>query len=242
MFEALEAKPKGPRRRREKARLDVKNQFVVSAVAPGEYRVWLQAGKQSSMPVNVTIEPKQVAVADFELGGGGTIETRVLDGDGGMVDPASVRLIALIDGKERPMGTFVSREGDVSIDGIAPGTYRLQISSPGRIAAKTEVFEVGRDRSSVLAPVTLREWGYLKFGQPVDESRRPARLAGDVIVELREGAEGKFRRIFLTTGADVAVRPGPVDVRARMGATTFEERIDVQEGRTHDVVIVFPSR
>ena len=40
---------------------------------------------------------------------------------GGLVDPASVRLVSLRGGTERPLGTFVSRAGEIEIEGVAPG-------------------------------------------------------------------------------------------------------------------------
>lgn len=241
MIESTDEKPTGPRQRREKTRLDKSGEFVLSAVAPGSYRVWLQAGKQSSLPVDVTVEPQQVAQVDFELGGGGTIMTRISDGAGGVVDPASVRLIAAGGTRERSMGTFVSREGEISIDGIAPGTYRLRAQGSGRIPVTTDIFEVARDRSTVVPPIQLREWAFVKFGAPVNERGRAARLTGDVIVEVREGEKGKFRRLHIAAGAAVPVKPGPVFIRARMGEVRFEERIDAADGSITDITIVFPE-
>ena len=240
ILESLEKNPVGERRMRKTAMLTKENTFLVQRVAPGRYRVWIKAGKLGSQPVELTVEPLQTVTEIFEVGAGGSIMLRVLDDQGGLLDPASARLVSLQDGAERPMGTFVSREGELDIDGVAPGTYRLEVSAPGRITRKTETFQVARDRVTRLPAVELGSWAYLRFGQPTNERGRPAQIDGQLVLEIkREGAD--FERI-LAAGIERPVEPGTYTVRARTDSTAFESSVTVGSGETKDVEIVLLPR
>lgn len=236
LFESTEDNPRGERQQRRTVPLNADNEFLVQRVPPGKYRVWVKAGKESSQPVKLEIEPLKVIKVAFEVGRGGGIAGRVIDEEGGILDPASVRLIAVVDGKERAMGIFVTRQGELDVDGISPGSYRLRVQAPGRIPFTTEIFEVGQDRRTNLPPMALKKWGYLKFAQPVNESGRPARLEGQLILEYSRDA-GPWEAAY-NVAIDVCVEPGSYRVRARSGAQRYEGRFEVVGGGTTEIPIV----
>lgn len=221
--------------------LERDNTFLVERIPPGDYRAWVRAGKESSQPIDVTIEALGVAQETFDIGAGGTLLLRVVGDGGGIVDPASGRLISLRDDRKRAMGTYVSREGEFEIEGIAPGRYQLDVNAPGRIAKKTEVFEVGANRVVNLGSVTLSQFGFLRFGIPLDPRGRPVKLTEDLVIEYRRG-EDAWQRVY-NAGVDIAIEPGPVDVRARSGPMSYESTVEVVGGKTLDASIVFdPER
>jgi len=236
IFESAEENPTGERQFRRTVPLTDKNTFLVQRVPPGRYRVWIKAGKQGSEPIELTFESLKSVPAGFEVGTGGTVLLRVLDGDGGVIDPASARLVRIKDGRERAQGTFVSREGDFVLEGVAPGTYRLEITAPGRITAKTDAFVVGRDRTTNLPPVTLTNWAYLRFGQPAGEDGRPAVIHGEYLLEYRRG-DAPFERIY-NAGVDLPVKAGRYEVRARTEDLHYQGVVEVDPGETRQVPIV----
>jgi len=239
LFEATDAHPQGPRQFRRTESLKRTNEFLVQRVPPGPYRMWIKLGKFSSQPQEIEVNSLTIAEATFDVGAGGAIALRVVDQDGGVVDPASVRLVALREGKERPLGTFVSREGEVDIEGVAVGAYKLRVRAPGRIQATTDRFEVRRDGRTNLGRVTLRRWAYVRFGQPVNAGERPVHIVKDLILEWRQG-EGAWQRVR-NAGMDVPVPPGELQVRARSGEMRFEERLSVAGGKTTTVKVVFAT-
>lgn len=235
-FETTEDNPTDERRLRRSVSVDEKNNFLVQRVPPGTYRVWIKAGRIGSEPVEMEIQPLQTVTARFEVGVGGTILARVMDADGGLVDPASARLVRVAGDAERALGTFVTREGVFEIEGVAPGTYRLEVSAPGRVTARSESFDVSRDRTTQLSAITLTSWSYLRFGQPMNEAGRPAKIVGEFVLEFRKGGE-PFQRIY-NAGVEQAVAPGRYDVRARTADLQYVEQIEVAAGEAKDVAIV----
>jgi hypothetical protein len=230
----------GVQRKQEAARLDGSNVFVLERVRPGRYEVWVKAGSFTSQPAAVEIEPYGIAIETFEMGGGGSVGLRVVTEQGVIVDPVNARLVGTRGGRERELGTFVSREGELKIEDVVPGTYRLQVTAPGRVPTTTQPFEVRADRHTALPALVLPEWGFLKFGQPVDESGRPAELTEDLILEYRVG-EGTWQRIF-ASAVNVPVRPGRIAIRARSGALRYEGQVEVGGGEVSDVRIVLTPR
>lgn len=250
MFEAVDPEVGAAEQFRRPTPLQTDNTFLVERIPPGRYRAWVKAGKESSQPVDVEIVALGITRESFEIGAGGTLLMRVVDDRGGLIDPASGRLVALRDGTRRPMGTFVSREGDFEIEGIAPGTYVFEVRAPGRIAKTTEPFDVGAERVTNLGGITLSRYGFLRFGLPVNSRGRPVKLPGDLVIEYRRDAaagdageaDAGWQRVY-NAGVDVALPPGPVTYRARSGPLTFEATIDVVGGETRDARIVFdPQR
>jgi len=237
LFEALDEHPKGPRQFRRTETLKRTNEFLVQRVPPGTYRCWIKLGKLGSQPQEFEISSLQVVEANFDVGTGGAIVARIVGEDGGVVDPASVRLVALRGGKERPLGTFVSREGELEIEGVAVGRYKLRVRAPGRIQTTTAGFDVSRERTTNLGALTLRHWAYVRFGQPENAAGRPAHIVEDLIVEWRTGG-GAWQRVR-NAGIDLPVPAGEIEVRARSGAMRFEERITAAGGETKIVRIVF---
>ena len=236
ILESLDPNPVGERRMRKTAMLQKDNRFLLQRVAPGAYRVWIKAGSMGSEPVELTIDPLQTVQATFEVGAGGSIVARIVDDEGVLIDPASARLISLEKDKPSAMGTFVTREGELDIDGIAPGTYRLEVNAPGRITAKTESFQVSRDRVTRLPVIELGAWAYLSFNQPTQPNGRPAKIAGEFVLEIRREG-GSFERI-LAAGIEKPVAPGRYEVRARTADSSFEGTVDVAAGKTEKVDVV----
>lgn len=237
LFEAVDEVPQGPRQFRRTVPLDKANAFIVQRVHPGSYRVWVKLGKVSSQPVEIEIAALETLRQSFELGAGGVILARIIDDAGGLVDPASVRLVALRGDKERALGTFVSRGGDLEIEGVAPGRYRLRVQAPGCIVTTTEPFEVSEARTANLGALRIQAWGFLRFGHPENARGRPATITEEIVVEYRSGS-GPWQRI-INAGIDVPVRPGTLSVRARSGSMRFESTVEVQPTKTSTVKIVF---
>lgn len=237
LFEAIDENPAGPRQFRRTVPLSTTNEFLVQRVHPGSYRVWIKLAKVSSQPVELEIAALETLKESFELGAGGVILARVIDDRGGLVDPASVRLVALRGDSERALGTFVARGGELEIEGVAPGRYRLRVQAPGRIVTVTDPFEVSEARTANLGALRVDAWGYLRFGQPVNTRGRPAKITGNVIVEYRAGG-GAWQRVH-NASVDIAVRPGTLDVRARSGEMKFETTVNVEGTKTTSVKIVF---
>jgi hypothetical protein len=235
-LEAADEDPRGSRHQKQSSLLDRNNEFVLSRLMPGRYRVWVRAGSETSQPVPIEITSVEVTKAEFEMGGGGTLIARFVDERGGRLDPVSTRLIQVRDAAEQALGMFVARAGELNVDGVAPGIYRLRADSPGRISTTTEPFEVRAERVTRIPDVVLPEWGYVAFAQPVNERGRPAEVGSDFRVEMRIG-EGAFKPVRLV-GAPVPVRPGPITVRARTGDLRHESRYVVRGGDTTEVVIV----
>ncbi|MDA1193849.1 MAG: carboxypeptidase-like regulatory domain-containing protein [Planctomycetota bacterium] len=237
MFEALDENYDGPRQIQRSELLDAGGTFLVSRLTPGKYRAWVTAGQESSQPIEVEIKALELTGAIFEVGTGGTLLLRVMDDRGGVVDPANGRLVSLAEGRQRSLGSYVSREGEFSVEGIAPGRYLLEVSSSGRIPTASEPFEVSAGRVTNLGALTLRRFGFLRVGLPVNERGRPAKLAEDLIIEVRT-ADGVWQRVY-NVGTDLAVPPGAVTYRARSGALTFEETVEIVPGETREAPIVF---
>jgi uncharacterized GH25 family protein len=229
------------RHERMSSRVDEHGVFTLPRLAPGRYRIWIKAGGEGSQPKEVEIRPHEVTEERFEMGGGGAFSVRVVDAHGGIIDPATAVLVAVREGRDQALGTFVSREGVLEGDGVVPGSYKLRTRAVGYMEAETEPFEVSEGRSAVLPALTLRKWGYIRILHPVNETGRPAELEHDTLIEIRQG-EAPWRRIFLTTGADVVVEPGPLEIRASSGEMRYEDRLQIEDGRVHEVRIVFARR
>ena len=240
LLESQEENPIGGRQQRHTVPLETTNEFIVQRVPPGRYRVWVKAGKESSAPLELTIVALETVKSTFEVGTGGTILARVVDADGTIVDPASARLVEVVDGAERTLGTFVSRGGELEIEGIAPGTYRLLVSAPGRTSERTERFEVAAERATHVGTVEVQRYAYLSIGIPVNERGRPVELTDDLIVEMKASGAEAWERLH-NISASVAVRPGTLEIRARSGAHRFEAPITLQGGETKVVEILFPD-
>ena len=240
-FEAVDPEVGAAEQFKRTTALQTDNSFLVERITPGPYRVWVKAGKESSQPIDATIEALKIAKERFEIGAGGTLLARVVDHRGGLVDPASGRLVSHRDGRKRAMGTFVTREGEFDVEGLAPGTYHFEVSAPGRIPMTSETFEIGPDRVTNLGSLTLAQYGFVRFQIPVDGRGRPVKLTEDLLIEYRHG-EGAWQRVY-NAGVDVALPPGRLAYRARSGAMRYEGSLEVEPGETLEAGIVFaPDR
>lgn len=236
-FEAVDPAVGAAEQFKRATALQTDNTFLVERITPGAYRAWVKAGKESSQPIDLTIEALGIAKESFEIGAGGTLLARIVDDRGGIVDPASGRLVSHRDGRQRAMGTFVTREGEFEVEGLAPGTYHFEVSAPGRIPKKSETFEIGADRVMNLGSLTLSQYGFVRFQIPVDRRGRPVKLTQDLVIEYRQG-DGAWQRVF-NAGTDVALQPGPLSYRARSGSLRYEGTLEVVPGETLDASIVF---
>lgn len=237
MFESVEPEANAVEQFHRTVALQQDNTFLIERIAPGPYRVWVKAGKESSQPVDIEITSLEVARSSFEIGSGGALILRVVDEQGGLVDPASGRLVALRDGSKRAMGTFVTREGVIEVEGVAPGRYAFEARAAGRISATTEPFEIGADRVTNLGSITLARYGFVRFGMPVDRRGRAVTLEDELVIEYRRG-EGAWKRLY-NAGVALPLPPGALAYRARAGALRFEGSVDVVGGETVDARIVF---
>jgi hypothetical protein len=235
-FEALGEKVEGARHEERRVILDPHNHFLVKRLHPGRYRVWVQAGSQSSLPVDLEITALALTDETFDVGAGGVLLARVVDAHGGIVEPANARLVALVDGRERPMGSFVTREGELEVEGVAPGSYRLRVSAPGRLSTTTEPFTISAGGDTQIGAIMLLRYAYLKFGQPVNERGRPAKMVQELVIEYRLGSDGAWQRVR-RAGLPVPIKPGHVEIRAHSGKMSFLDAFDVEGGETHPVVI-----
>ena len=236
VFESTEENPQGPRQFQRTVPLSPTNQFVAERVPPGSYRIWVKLGKSSSQPVELQVVPLESLVQTFDLGAGGLILARIVDVGGGILDPASVRLVSVADGKDRTLGTYVTREGEVEIEGVPAGRYKLLVEAPGRIPTTTDAFDVGEARSANLGAIVLDAWAYLHFGVPQNARGRPTRIEEDLILEYRVG-EGPWQRVY-NAGVDMPVRPGAIEYRARSGAMSYEGSVRLEGGARQTLEIV----
>jgi len=235
VFESLDENPTGSRQFQRTVPLTQANGFIVERVPPGAYRVWVKVEKSSSQPVDLEIVSLELTTHSFDVGAGGLIQGRVVDETGGILDPASMRLVSIQGEQEKPLGTFVSRAGDIEIEGVPAGRYKLLVEAPGRIPTTTDAFEVSEARSVNLGAVRLDAWAYLRFGTPVDKRGRPTRIKEDLVLEYRVG-EGPWQRVY-NAGVDTPVRPGSVEYRARSGAMHYEGSVRVEGGKRETLPI-----
>jgi hypothetical protein len=219
-------------------RLDARGRFTWEDLKPGRYVAWVRAGTSSSVPQDVEIRSHEVAQVAFSLGGGGTIALSVVDAAGRAVDPAHVSVVEVRPGAERGLGQFVTRGGRLVAEGIRPGTYRLDVSSPGYQPWKGATFSVAEGRTTPMEPVVLRKTGFVKIARYGRADRRPH--TGTVITSLKVG-DGPFQRQNLAgpTTMGIPVAPGPVTVRAEgSDGTSFEETFTVGDGETREVEVL----
>ena len=237
VLEAVEAEATEGRQTTRQVVADESGRFLAEGIRPGTYRVWVHAGKRTSMPTEVEIRSLETTDVSLELGGGGRLKLRVFEAGGGTLDPAEVRLVRIQGEEEIPLGRFVTRGGRLDAEGILPGRYRAEVVAPGFLAAETEPFDIREDGLTDVGDVDLRRNGFLRIQRIGDtEGQLPS---GRVVLEVREGDDGPFRALGLLTGQDLPVRPGPVTVRA---STTdglgFERTYDVPDGAVVVVDVV----
>ncbi len=206
----------------KRATLDAENRFLLTRVEPGRLRLWLQFGRLASMPQDVELRPLEVLDVEFALGGGGRIEGRVVDASGRIVDPAMLRLIAEGVPGEPTLGTFVTRAGELDVDGVVPGRYRFAVEAFGYVRAESEPFDVIEDRATRVELPRLERLGEFVIGPLLDETGRPWSGGGLATIEIRIGDENApWKRHVGTLGLPRSVPPGPVAVRARIEGTTL---------------------
>jgi hypothetical protein len=218
------------------ARLDLGGRFQLAQIEPGDWRVWLQVGKLASLPQTLTLVPREMTQATFELGGGGGIQVAFVDTTGRMVDPVTVHLMTQAGEGDHTLGTFVSRSGELDVEGVLPGHYRLGLRAHGYVPAYSEPFEVARNRTAHPVVPPLERYGDLVLGPLLDPRGDPyGGAAGPVVIELRIGGEAApWKRFLGTLGRPLEVVPGPVAVRARVveAGWSAEARAEVRGGST----------
>ena len=239
-FEAVEENPKLSRHTRRTVPLDPTNKFSVERITPGTYRVWIRSRKMTSQPKQIEIEPHKTTVETFEVGGGGSLGFVVGDIENRRIDPATVRLMRIAGSREERLGSYVTREGEVSVDGVAPGRYRVRVTASGFMPAASDPFEIREDRHTSLPAILLRRYGYLKFKTPVDDTGRPFTPSPDARATLEFRVGEKPWQPVHTMAYPVPVEPGRVTVRGKVSTgASFEESYEVGDGLTVDVQVVF---
>jgi hypothetical protein len=237
-----EVDPKGQVTGRHSRRfhLDLAGAFQWPDLVPRKYVLQVRSGERSSLPMDVEIESHRVTAVTVILGGGGTVELTVTDAAGRRVDPAAVTLTQVGEGgSSRPYGQYVSRAGVVRAEGIRPGTYRAEVTSPQFIPVKVEPFQVEERGVTRPPPVTLARWAFLRIAEFKDR-RRVRSLPR---VELRHG-DGAWTRAPAASGpTSIAIRvhPGAVGVRVvteAEGTVLWEQTYQVADGGHQDVEVV----
>ncbi len=222
--------PEEMRFRREKVRLETDGTFQLSGVKPGRYRAWVRVGNLSSEATDIEIRSLEETAVTFPLGGGGSLELRIWDSSGRIVDPASVVLLTVgaDDAPGRALGHFVTREGRLEAEGLLPGRYRARVSAPGFFAVDSEPFDVVEGRATNAGNVTLRRPASLViegFEGPDGRTHR-----GAVFVFLTEG-EQKERPLVNLGGSEVPIRAGTVNIRATApDGLSYDRTFEVEDG------------
>jgi hypothetical protein len=218
--------------------LSTQNAFEAQKIEPGEYRASVRAGKFASTAQLVTVEPHKTAHLVFETAGSGTVTVRVEDGQGKRVDPVTLTLVRLEEGKESTLGSFTTRSGVLEDQVVLPGTYRLEAWAAGFLPGKSDTFTVALRQAVRLPTIVLRRPGWMKLLALTDERDRPPK---EPTLEIREG-DGEFRPAMVP-GAGLQVAPGPLTVRiTSQDGLVFEQTYEVEEGKFVEVRAVLKPK
>jgi hypothetical protein len=157
-------------------------EYRVSGLSPGTWSVTARAEDGVSVSGLVTVEPgMERATLDLEAPAGFALSGRVLV-DGAPLSGAQVHALPSAPPQESytPSMTSTDWEGKFRLTGLAPGSYRLFLSSPGGVA-HTQTVEISGDQSVAIDIATGAARGQVltAAGEPV----------ADAIVALESEAE-----------------------------------------------------
>ena len=228
-------------RRRNVHRLALRddNTFRVTKVLPGEYTVTVRAGKLVSLPVAIEVQPNEVVEETFSMSSGAGMWVLVLGSEQNVVDPAIGTLYRMEAGGERYVSRHIGRQGRIEVEGVIPGTYRLQVTGRGYIPMKTEPFEIEIDRDLRLDDIQLQRFGFLKLTSLLDaEGRVPKQ---PTTLEYA-GADGRWNQLK-QVAAPVHMKPGTITVRAvdARKRVRYTKQIEIREGEVTDLNVTLSA-
>ena len=242
-FEAPEKNPTRARLTQRTAVLDREDRFEVTRMRPGKYLVWVRAGAMNSQPQEIELSTMDIAEAEFALGGGATFQASFFAPGRPVVDPVTVNLYHQSDRGERDMGSLVTRQGEIDVDGLLPGRYRLRARSMGYVIKHIADLELPEGRITRLPPIELSPIASLTFKTPLDENDRPLGTnRGMLILEIIP--QGQEARRVLDLARPIEMPPGEVTVRARVkeAGLSFEQTYVLKGGATTDVIVKLRKR
>ncbi|WP_344125985.1 MSCRAMM family protein, partial [Luedemannella flava] len=202
-------------------------QYVVDAVAPGDYLLVTAATGHEPQATYLTIGPDGVA-ADVRLRGAVRLAGRVTDADGAPLPGASVSLVD--DTGAVVAAARTARDGRYAVDDLVGGVYTLAATGPSRpaVAARLDLPATGHAEHNVsLLP------GARVFGVARDDRWRPLagiRVAlldsrGTVVVETITSRDGAYAFRDLREGMYTVVATGYPPVTATL---------QVERGQQHE--------
>lgn len=217
--------------------LDAKNRFGIEDVREGPYNLWIIAGNKATQPLPLEVKKGSPSEVTLEIGGGGSLELRLLDSGGRAVDPATVMLMKDTPEGLRGLGRFVSRAGLLATDHVVPGVYRLKVEAPGYMPVLTDPIQVADGEPTDAGEVKLIQWGHMRLQSVLTDRRKTP--TERVTLSYRQGPDEKWTNLFNMAGHDTLVKPGLLTVRASTPAgMTFEQEYTVTEGQTVTIDVV----
>lgn len=197
--------------------------YEVGGLPPGAYTVRAVQGWNDSEPLSVQIDAGDAEGLDLLLPAGARIAGAVLDGEGGPLLGARVRLVRL-HGEDpaaihaEPLQHSTDERGEYAFTSVAPGLWRVTAGRP-EAAPDVEVVRVLGGEVRVVRDLVLASGGMLEgrvedtAGRPLDGVRVHVRRfddEGDLQV-VRSDAQGTFRVRHLREGAyHVRIQAGTI--------------------------------
>lgn len=206
--------------------VDYLGRYAVEHLVPGDWQVRARvAGGRREARATVPVEEAdERVVRDLELGTGVALSGRVRYRG----EPVAAAHVSL-DGRDvaAHRSVVTGHDGGFRVEGLEPGSYRLDVLDPSRALSHLEEIAISADREIVLDLVSERLAGRVvddETGAPIE----------DALVYVRGGADGSL--VTVGTDADggfllAHVTPGSYRVSARKnGYTPDETTVRVEAG------------
>jgi hypothetical protein len=206
--------------------------FVLRPLVGGEHELYATGelrGFAPSTPVWAEAGEEDVVL---RLRMGGEIRGRVLAGASG--EPAPARVLAEPLGHGSGRSVYANEDGEFSLRGLEPGTYRLLcVAEDGTFAARTVVVPVGESLETCV--LTLEVGGLLRLVNPSADA--------SAHVEVRfQGQLIASRSIESGATTDLRVPAGRTAVTAGWAAGVWSDsrEIDLESGEVFEFVVGEP--